>query len=111
MRTCVHAFAATCVHAFAAGESEGAFTRGSQWLVWKFESDSTLGDALDGNLGAFPQCLEDIMVRGKVKEDAPEDKRAIAVGAAHSGRQCTQQAPVHTASVSAQGRQERLCST
>lgn len=31
---------------FEADETDGGFTRGTQWLVWKFESDSTLGDAL-----------------------------------------------------------------
>ena len=28
-----------------------------QWLVWKYESDSTLSNALDGQLGEFPFCL------------------------------------------------------
>lgn len=27
---------------FIADETDGGFTRGTQWLVWKFESDSTL---------------------------------------------------------------------
>ena len=31
---------------FIADASDGGFTKGTQWLVWKFESDSTLGDAL-----------------------------------------------------------------
>ena len=31
---------------FIADASAGGFTKGTQWLVWKFESDSTLGDAL-----------------------------------------------------------------
>lgn len=43
---------------FFADGSDGGFTKGSQWLVWKFESDSTLGDACDGKLGEFPACLE-----------------------------------------------------
>ncbi len=34
-----------------ADASEGGFTRGTQWLVWKFESDSTLGDALQARGG------------------------------------------------------------
>ncbi len=29
--------------------------------MWKFESDATLGDALDGRLGPFPACLEEFM--------------------------------------------------
>ncbi len=31
---------------FIADASDGGFTKGTQWLVWKFESDSTLADAL-----------------------------------------------------------------
>jgi hypothetical protein len=41
-----------------AEETDGAFSKGTQWLVWKFESDATLGDALDGQLGSFPGCLQ-----------------------------------------------------
>ena len=29
-----------------ADESDGGFTKGTQWLVWRFESDSTLADAV-----------------------------------------------------------------
>ena len=36
---------------------EGGFTRGTQWLVWKFESDSTLGDALQVEQRSM--CLRD----------------------------------------------------
>ena len=39
---------------FRASGSQGGITSGSQWLVWRFESDSTLGDACDGALGPFP---------------------------------------------------------
>lgn len=39
---------------FRASGTQGGITSGSQWLVWKFESDSTLGDACDGKLGSFP---------------------------------------------------------
>ena len=31
---------------FVADESDGGFVKGTQWLVWKFESDSTLSDAM-----------------------------------------------------------------
>ena len=31
---------------FVADESDGGFIKGTQWLVWKFESDSTLADAM-----------------------------------------------------------------
>ncbi|GFR51243.1 hypothetical protein Agub_g13618 [Astrephomene gubernaculifera] len=60
---------------------DGAFTRGSQWLVWKFESDATLGDALDGRLGAFPACLEGFMLAGRrgPAEGTAQDKRDINV--------------------------------
>lgn len=60
-------------------ESDGAFTKGSQWLVWKFESDATLGDALDGRLGAFPACLEEFML-GKVNPNLSPEKRDAQVG-------------------------------
>ena len=33
---------------FTAEASVGGFTKGTQWLVWDFESDSTLADACDG---------------------------------------------------------------
>jgi hypothetical protein len=39
---------------FVADSSQGGFTAGSQWLVWRFESDATLADALNGELGDFP---------------------------------------------------------
>ena len=37
---------------FVADASEGGFIKGTQWLVWKFESDSTLGDAMQ-----VPCCI------------------------------------------------------
>ena len=37
---------------FIADASDGGFTKGTQWLVWKFESDSTLGDALSVRLSS-----------------------------------------------------------
>ncbi len=62
----------------AADRSEGAFTSGSQWLVWKFESDATLGDALDGRLGEFPASLEEYVL-GKVSSTMATDKRDTLV--------------------------------
>lgn len=59
---------------FIADDTIGNFTKGSQWLLWRFESDSTLGDALDGALGPFPEALEQIVL-GKVSEWADEQKR------------------------------------
>ncbi|GLC37701.1 hypothetical protein PLESTB_000886900 [Pleodorina starrii] len=65
---------------FTSTTAEGAFTKGSQWLVWKFESDATLGDALDGRLGPFPACLEEFMMAGRrIPESTPQDKRDINV--------------------------------
>jgi hypothetical protein len=46
--------------------------------VWKFESDSTLSDALSGNLGQWPEDIEEIML-GKVDERQPVEKREAAV--------------------------------
>ena len=40
----------------------GGFTTGSQWLVWRFESDATLGDGCAGNLGRFPEAISGIML-------------------------------------------------
>jgi len=34
---------------FVADQSDGGFIQGTQWLVWKFESDSTLGDAMQAS--------------------------------------------------------------
>jgi hypothetical protein len=50
----VRPYAAEYLGQFVAGSSGGGFTSGSQWLVWKFESDATLGDAIGGDLGPFP---------------------------------------------------------
>ena len=35
---------------------------GGQWLVWQFESDSTLADAMDGLLGPWPNALADLVL-------------------------------------------------
>jgi len=32
-----------------ADQSAGGFIQGTQWVVWKFESDSTLGDAMQAS--------------------------------------------------------------
>jgi hypothetical protein len=54
--------------------------------VWKFESDSTLGDALSGQLGTWPEDIEDIML-GRIDESKPVEKREAAVrGRAVRGR-------------------------
>jgi len=53
-------------------------TQGTQWLVWRFESDSTLADALDGALGPFPDTLEQLLF-GRVDERQAIEKRVAAV--------------------------------
>ncbi|KAL4426222.1 hypothetical protein ABPG77_009837 [Micractinium sp. CCAP 211/92] len=62
---------------FQASGSQGGITSGSQWLVWRFESDSTLADACDGALGPFPDCLANIML-GKRADSWDEKKRSLA---------------------------------
>jgi hypothetical protein len=42
--------------------SAGAGGAGGQWLVWRFESDSTLADAMDGLLGPWPGALADLVL-------------------------------------------------
>jgi hypothetical protein len=69
---CLPLFAIRCDPTTA--ETEAQFTKGSQWLVWRFESDATLGDALDGYLGPFPAGLEKIML-GKVRPEMEAEKR------------------------------------
>lgn len=54
---------------FIADTFQGNFTLGSQWLVWKFETDSTLGDACAGLLGPFPESLGPLVL-GQRKSDA-----------------------------------------
>ncbi|KAI8468751.1 MAG: protein kinase [Monoraphidium minutum] len=64
---------------FVADESFGnIMQRGTQWLVWRFESDSTLADGLDGLLGKFPESLE-ALVMGRVDEGGDPEKREAEV--------------------------------
>lgn len=63
---------------FVADEQVGNMPRGTQWLVWRFESDSTLADGLDGLLGKFPESLEQL-VMGRVDEEGEVEKREAAV--------------------------------
>lgn len=73
--------AASYLGQFVPRTSGRGFTPGTQWLVWKFESDSTLGDALSGLLGPFPSCLAEIMLgesataRLEAREEAQRKKR------------------------------------
>ena len=34
---------------FVADRSDGGFIQGTQWLIWKFESDTTLADAMQAS--------------------------------------------------------------
>lgn len=61
-----------------AADAIGGFNQGTQWLVWRFESDSTLGDALDGRLGPFPACLEQFVL-GRVNKNLDPVKRDALV--------------------------------
>lgn len=64
--------------AFICDESIGGFTRDTQWLVWDYESDCTLGDALDGVIGTFPGDVEEIVL-GRALNNANIGKRDVAV--------------------------------
>ncbi|KAK9821704.1 hypothetical protein WJX74_010685 [Apatococcus lobatus] len=63
---------------FRADASGGGFTRGTQWLMWRFESDSTLADALQGSLGPFPLAVERF-VTGKERPNAKVQKRETTI--------------------------------
>ncbi|GBF88698.1 hypothetical protein Rsub_01597 [Raphidocelis subcapitata] len=63
---------------FVADDGVGNMPNGSQWLVWRFESDSTLADALDGALGKFPESLE-ALVLGRVDGEGDREKREAEV--------------------------------
>ena len=61
---------------FVVEETDGPFTKGSRWLAFDFESDATLSDALEGNVGPYPEALADIMLRGKINRTWDEEKIA-----------------------------------
>lgn len=48
---------------FTAERTDAGFTKGTQWLIFGFESDSTLANALDGELGPFPESLSRFVLR------------------------------------------------
>lgn len=64
---------------FVVDEPVTGFTKGSQWLVWKFESDATLSDALDGALGQFPECLEEIVLGRRADNMGTEKREALVI--------------------------------
>ena len=63
---------------FVCDESNGGFTKDTQWLVWDFESDCTLGDALEGKIGVFPGDVEEIVL-GKTLDNTDMGKRDMLV--------------------------------
>jgi serine/threonine protein kinase len=80
--------AAGYLGAFVASGTAGGIVAGTQWLVWRFESDATLGDACSGALGSFPECLAPLMLGPRraealgavdpVKRDAAAIKSVMA---------------------------------
>ena len=44
---------------FVANDFGGGYDKDSQWLVFKYESDITLADTIEGRIGSYPECLED----------------------------------------------------
>lgn len=81
----VKSSAAEYLGTFVAEGSAGGFNAGSQWLVWRFESDATLADACDGRLGKFPECLAPIMLGERraeaLEESDPAKRDALTVKA------------------------------
>eukprot|EP00887_Chlorella_sp_A99_P007082 scaffold2.g7082.t1 len=63
---------------FVAKESSGSIASGSQWLVYRFESDATLADALNGALGPFPEAVAELVL-GRRSEGMETEKRDAAV--------------------------------
>ena len=55
-------------------DARGFSRGGNQWLVWRFESDATLADALNGALGPFPDCLGPLVL-DKGREASPSRRR------------------------------------
>ncbi|KAK9802684.1 hypothetical protein WJX73_005630 [Symbiochloris irregularis] len=64
---------------FIADANDGGFNLGTQWLLWKYESDTTLAEACQGIVGNFPACLEGIMLGAKssMKDEEARDARII----------------------------------
>ena len=46
---------------FVADASDGGFLKGTQWLVWKFESDATLADACQVSMRKLVCCSSDTL--------------------------------------------------
>uniref|UniRef100_A0A7S1SQZ8 Protein kinase domain-containing protein n=1 Tax=Tetraselmis chuii TaxID=63592 RepID=A0A7S1SQZ8_9CHLO len=63
---------------YVASETGGGFIRGAEWMVWDFESDSTLYDAIEGALGKFPADVSEIFL-GSAAGGYEESKRDALV--------------------------------
>ncbi|KAL3163274.1 hypothetical protein ABBQ32_009669 [Trebouxia sp. C0010 RCD-2024] len=63
---------------FVADKSDGGFIKGTQWLVWKFESDSTLSDAMQGLIGPFPLSLSEFVL-SKSQQKLDEQKQELLI--------------------------------
>ncbi|QDZ19188.1 protein kinase [Chloropicon primus] len=50
---------ATFLGEFVADEFGRGYDKDSQWLVFKYESEITLADTIEGRIGPYPECLED----------------------------------------------------
>ena len=78
-------YVADYLGSFIAEDSSGGITAGSQWLVWRFESDADLSDACNGTLGPFPQCVAPSMLGEKralgLGESDPEKRDSLTIKA------------------------------
>jgi len=64
---------------YVADETGGGFVKGGEWLVWDFQSDSTLYDALEGALGKFPEDVADIFLGASADSYDEEKRNALIV--------------------------------
>jgi hypothetical protein len=67
----------------AASRSVGPFRAGQEYLVWRYESDATLGDFLKGSVpGGFPDNLEGILFgsagAGRRRDDGDDERERCA---------------------------------
>ena len=69
---CSHVLVSPQLLHCSAEQSVGGFVAGSQWLVWNFESDATLADAVEGPLGAFPDCIQEYILRNGSRMEQEE---------------------------------------
>ena len=80
----VAASVASYLGEYSPSPSARGFSRGgNQWLVWRFESDATLADALNGALGPFPGCLGPLLLdKGKAPDAGTGRRPTYPAGAA-----------------------------